>query len=101
MLPRPKSEAWLLCAIKDPAYQHCQQLEELSGNDKAPNSIKDQLEQTLSEPPSRATLVQWIENNGFNWEAVSEQMPSFQSFTIRLNEILDQIIRPSREGSAQ
>ena len=101
MLPKPKSEAWLLCAIREPSYQHCRQLEDISGNDKASNPAKDQLQNTMQTEPSRETLIEWIESHGFRWEAVSEQMPSFQSFTIRLNEILDQIIRPSREGSAQ
>lgn len=28
MVPRPKSEAWLLCALKPNPYQHCAALEE-------------------------------------------------------------------------
>lgn len=27
MIPKPKSEAWLLCACKENAYQHCAALE--------------------------------------------------------------------------
>jgi len=40
MIPKPKSEAWLLCALKEHPYQHCHDLETLSGNDASPNSVK-------------------------------------------------------------
>ncbi len=43
MIPKPKSEAWLLCAIKDNPYIACDKLEDESGNDNSPNSLKKQL----------------------------------------------------------
>lgn len=101
MLPKPKSEAWLLCAIRQPAYQHCRQLEDISGNDKAPNPAKEQLQTAMQAEPSRATLVEWIESHGFRWEAVSEQMPSFESFSTRLNEVLEHICHPPQEATTQ
>ncbi len=100
MLPKPKSEAWLLCAIRKPSYQHCQQLEDISGNDKAPNSAKDQLQNTMQTELSRETLIEWIERHGFNWQAVSAQMSSFESFSTHLNSVLDQILQPISERSA-
>lgn len=37
LLPKPKSEVWFICAVKEDAYQHCHQLEDsLSGNDRSP-----------------------------------------------------------------
>ena len=37
VVPKPKSEAWFLCAFKANPYQHCNSLEnELSGNDCSP-----------------------------------------------------------------
>lgn len=37
MIPKPTSEAWLICASKPEPYQHCAQLEDrLSGNDSSP-----------------------------------------------------------------
>ncbi|HEA3089466.1 TPA: hypothetical protein RVR74_001767 [Aeromonas salmonicida] len=37
MVPKPTSEAWLICSCKPEAYQHCAQLEtQLSGNDRSP-----------------------------------------------------------------
>jgi hypothetical protein len=49
MIPKPKSEAWLICVLKEHAYQNCQSLEDRSGNDNSPNSLKDELEEILGE----------------------------------------------------
>ena len=43
MVPRPKSEAWLLCALKVHPYQHCDLLEDAPGNDHSPNALKARL----------------------------------------------------------
>ncbi len=38
MVPKPTSEAWLICSCKVEPYQHCTQLEtQLSGNDRSPD----------------------------------------------------------------
>ena len=42
MLPKPKSEAWLLCAWGK-NYVSCDALEDAPGNDASPNSLKKQL----------------------------------------------------------
>lgn len=44
MVPKPKSEAWLICALKDTPCQQCNKLEERSGNDDSPNNLKDEFE---------------------------------------------------------
>jgi hypothetical protein len=49
MIPKPKSEAWILCALRN-NYQHCAKLEDESGNDRSPNPLKQQLEDYLGEP---------------------------------------------------
>lgn len=82
MLPKPKSEAWLLCAIKN-NYQHCAVLEDLSGNDKAPNSAKRLLGMTGAE------AYDWLTSKGFKTGAVARQMPSFGVFAIALNDALN------------
>lgn len=82
MLPKPKSEAWLLCAIKND-YQHCSVLEDLSGNDNAPNSAKQLLGMTGTE------VCDWLNNKGFNVDSVSGQMPSFRAFALALNDALN------------
>ena len=53
MIPKPISEAWLLCAKKDDPYENCKGLEERSGSPKAPNSLKEELERRLGTHPSR------------------------------------------------
>lgn len=52
MVPKPKSEAWLLCALKH-NYQYCDCLEAQSGNDNSPNSLKRQLADHLNDKVSR------------------------------------------------
>ncbi|MCG9059781.1 hypothetical protein LH452_12735 [Laribacter hongkongensis] len=79
MIPKPKSEAWLLCAIRD-SYQHCARLEELSGNDDSPNNAKNQLEAAMNGKASAAEQRDWLEANGFDHAAVARQMPSYQAF---------------------
>ena len=48
MIPKPKSEAWLLCALKDNPYQHCIKLEDVTGNDKGNEPLKKQLAEVLN-----------------------------------------------------
>lgn len=88
MVPRPKSESWLLCAAKQNPYQNCEHLEELSGNDNAPNSAKDQLNIALNNQTSAKNLVHWLQSIDFDDNSVAEQMPSFDFFRKRLFEVL-------------
>lgn len=80
MIPKPKSEAWMLCAVKDNPYQHCARLEKLSGNDKSPNSAKSKLKTALNGHDSALAQRQWIEDNDFDIDAVASQMNSFSQF---------------------
>lgn len=88
MVPRPKSEAWLLCAAKHDPYQNCERLEELPGNDSSPNSAKGQLDVALNNSTSAQDLVNWLKNIDFDNVAVASQMPSFDFFRKRLLEVL-------------
>ncbi|PZW62873.1 hypothetical protein F471_04505 [Pseudomonas sp. URMO17WK12:I1] len=89
MLALPKSEAWLLCAIKDNPYQNCADLERLSGNDDSPNSAKSQLEAFLGERGSREKILEWMEQNPFDHDEVSRQMGSYSAFKERMTEVLE------------
>ena len=80
MVPRPKSESWLLCVIKDNAYQHCAALEDLSGNDSSPHSAKDALSRALGAEATANELSNWIEVNGIRCDDLAAQMPSFSEF---------------------
>ena len=86
ILPKPKSEAWWLCALRDD-YQNCQQLEDESGNDASPNSLKSQIEAYLGEPTTRLLLNDRIDAGEIDIDRID--MNSLNKFKKRLNEVLD------------
>lgn len=80
MLPMPKSEAWLLCALKN-HYQNCNNLERTSGNDRSPNSLKSQLKDCIGEYTSEQ-LCRLMRNEHGNLYINSSKidMPSYNNF---------------------
>lgn len=95
MLPKPKSEAWLLCAVAN-AYQHCQALEDLPGNDDSPHSAKMQLQAALGGDASTEAQLNWLAEHGFDHQAVAADMPSYQQFKASLAAAIDEVRRPRR-----
>ncbi|MGO8900346.1 MAG: hypothetical protein ACLQU5_18645 [Isosphaeraceae bacterium] len=87
MIPKPKSEAWIICALKDNPYVGCDPLEDRSGNDRSPNSLKGELERLLGEPATRELLLSKIEDGSIDCHR--NTMPSFLSFRRRLEEVID------------
>lgn len=85
MLPKPKSEAWLLCAAREGNHS-CADLEDISGNDNSPNSAKLQLEQTLGENCRGKELTHWCSNHPNDWTQL-QTMPSFKMFHQRLKAV--------------
>jgi hypothetical protein len=63
MIPKPKSEAWLICALKKSPYRGCDALEERSGNDNSPKSLKAELAELLDDAPSRESLCQLVQDS--------------------------------------
>lgn len=86
ILLKPKSEAWWLCALQND-YQNCQQLEDESGNDASPNSLKSQIEAYLGEPATRLLLNDKIDSGEIDIDRID--MDSLNKFKKRLNEVLD------------
>ena len=86
MIPKPKSEAWIICALKSSPYVDCETLEERSGNDDSPNSLKKELERLLGEPATRACLLGKIEDGSIDCNRIG--MPSFRLFRERLEEVI-------------
>lgn len=87
MLPNPKSEAWLLCALKkDQPYRHCERIEAESGNDKGANPLKEQLEQALGKPPNAELLTELVREGKIDPNRI--RMPSFDCFKERLQQCL-------------
>jgi hypothetical protein len=86
MIPKPKSEAWIICAVKQHPYHNCESLESRSGNDKSPNSLKKELERILGEPASRELLNQKLTDGSIDINRIN--MPSFQAFRDRLENVI-------------
>lgn len=89
MIPKPKSEAWILCALRN-NYQSCEKLEHESGNDKSPNALKDQLEKYLGKQATRTLLNDQIDQGNLDIKKIVD-MPSLNAFKDRLDEVLDEI----------
>jgi len=79
MVPRPKSEAWLLCALRPPGYVNCAPLEGASGNDSSSNSLKKQLA-TLhgGADPTAEEQADWVMTGAV--DPLRIDMPSFNAF---------------------
>jgi hypothetical protein len=86
MIPKPKSEAWLICALKRNPYRGCAALENRSGNDNAPHSLKRELAKLLGGAPSREDLCRLVRDGRIDFQRIA--MPSFVSFRTRLEEVI-------------
>lgn len=92
MVPKPKSEAWLLCALKTEPYQHCANLEDdLSGNDHSPNPAKLQLALRLAEAGKTIDDLPDMVVDG-TISPFRIDMPSFNRFRERLEEVTHRMI---------
>ncbi|MDB5385611.1 MAG: hypothetical protein JWM11_1257 [Planctomycetaceae bacterium] len=87
MIPKPKSEAWLLCALKTPPYQNCSALESRSGNDRSPNGLKMELESLIGLHPGRRNLCQILEDRSIDVDRID--MPKFMEFRNRLEFVIN------------
>lgn len=86
MVPKPKSEAWILCAAKKAAYQNCELLEERSGNDASPKALKDELNELLGDVDVVEELCDRIQQGRIDIDRIV--MPSFLAFRTRLEDVL-------------
>lgn len=87
MIPKPKSEAWFICALKAQPYQSCESLELRSGNDDSPNSLKKELAAIHGgELPNRVELNELVRQRTFHVDRIS--MPSFRAFKEELERIV-------------
>ena len=86
MMPKPKSEAWIICSVKNNPYQDCEALENRSGNDKSPNSLKGELAEILDGQLSREQLCEMVNNKTIDINRID--MPSFLAFKNALLHLL-------------
>jgi len=92
MVPRPKSEAWLLCALKAQPYQHCDLLEEEPGNDASPNNLKKQVDAAL-DAVGRTTsdLPSMVEDGTIAASLID--MPSYNPFRDRMRDVATRMLQ--------
>ncbi len=90
MVPRPKSEAWLLCGLKDQPYLNCDPLEEAPGNDGSPRALKTRLEDLLGHEASAEEQVAWVRDGIIDPQQI--QMPSYTAFRDALNAAVSQAL---------
>lgn len=95
MLPRPKSEAWLLCGLKETTYQNCDVLEETPGNDASPNSLKIQLDRLLGHEASAEEQADWVASGRIDVGRIV--MPSFQRFRENLELACRKALKPKAD----
>jgi hypothetical protein len=86
MMPKPKSEAWLICALKKKPCQGCDKLEERSGNDRSPRSLKGELARLVGEPIAPELLCDRVRRRVVDFDKI--RMPSFVAFRQRLDEVV-------------
>lgn len=90
MLPKPKSEAWLICAAQSD-LNDCSQLELISGNDASEKSAKKKLDAVLGGHQSAAELCDWLDAHPFNIDRALT-MPSFKAFKNALECALNEVL---------
>jgi hypothetical protein len=89
MLAKPKSEAWLICALKSQPYQQCDALEQRSGNDNSPNSLKTELA-ALVEDTSAPALAELVSTGRIAPKFID--MPSFNVFKQKFSQAIQHAI---------
>ena len=97
MLPKPKSEAWLLCAGQTARHSHAA-LEDISGNDKSPNSAKKQWNAFMGSPQTAAQEAEWCATHPRDWQNLLT-MPSFKAFYDRFQEVAIAILHPGQAAA--
>lgn len=92
MLPKPKSEGWVLCALQKGVHSY-EALEDISGNDKSPNSAKTKLREAMGGHKSATELADWCLVNPNDWTRLLT-LPSFKAFLDRFNHVASAIVGP-------
>jgi hypothetical protein len=86
MVPRPKSEAWMLCGLlkREDAGRNCNWLEDEPGNDASPRSLKGQLAKHLNcDEPTAEQQADLARSGQIDPEMID--LPSFAAFRNELD----------------
>ncbi len=86
MVPKPTTEAWLICALKAPPYQNCAALETtLSGTGRGRRPAKKMLEEMLNaRDKTVADLADMVDDGTIDPSRID--MPSLNRFRERLED---------------
>lgn len=87
MIPKPKSEAWLICALKDTPYQACAPLEDRSGNDDSPNALKPEFNDLVNNHPTGLPINDLILQGHINTDSID--MNSMNDFKADLKRAVE------------
>jgi hypothetical protein len=87
MLPKPKSEAWLIAGITGMPNHEGTPLEDWSGNDNAPRPLKAALAELIGQQPSREVLCELMGDGTVDYQRI--QLAKFDVFHARLRSFLD------------
>ncbi len=100
MIPKPKSEAWLICALLNNSNR-CADLEARSGNDASPRDLKSELETLLGNLGNESHhehVYRLISERSIDYLRI--QMPSFDIFKAELLQASKEIMGfPAPVGS--
>ncbi len=83
MVPKPTSEAWILCCLG--RHQHCKKLENLAGNEVSDEHPKKIIQKKIGEKPTMETLIKIVDEQ---CEPDKMDMPIFQNFKINLESVI-------------
>jgi len=85
MVPRPKSEAWMLCGLlkREDAGRNCSRLEEAPGNDASPKSLKTRLAKHLNFEPTAEQQAELVSCGTVDPALID--LPSFRAFRAELD----------------
>ncbi|MDR2172572.1 MAG: hypothetical protein LBP59_20725 [Planctomycetaceae bacterium] len=87
-LPKPVSEAWILCAIyrQNNQARDCSELENRRRGNQEDHALKYELEKQLKAIPERELLNRKIDSGEIDHNNIN--LPSFNAFKKRLTEVL-------------
>jgi hypothetical protein len=94
MVPRPKSEAWMLCGLRkrEDANRDCSELEDASGNDASPNSLKAQLANHIGHEPTAEEQAELVRSGQIDPALID--LSSFVAFRAELDRAYAQATPP-------
>jgi hypothetical protein len=99
MMPKPKSEVWLLCAVQAPPHQNCARLESISGNDKGKRPAKKRLDEALAAiGKTRADVCDLIRDDQIQASRIC--MPSFNQFRERFQKVIGGMCEHPNSGTS-